>query len=134
MISLIRFCIRNNWFKIWYSFSNWISFAMIEIKSNKKLNLHKFRSIESNFRLIEPCNYVQYFLQLLNSNFTIKHTLSKPKPRLYVLIMVCQHITNWSSNTLVLKVLKPNKLSLWQSVTKHITKIKMLKVKTAHLI
>ena len=35
--------------------------------------------------------------------------MSKPKPRLYVLIMVCQHNTNWSSNTLVPKVLEPNK-------------------------
>ena len=34
--------------------------------------------------------------------------MSKLKPRLYVLIMVCQHNTNWSSNTLVPKVLEPN--------------------------
>ena len=34
--------------------------------------------------------------------------MSKPKPRLYVLIMVCQHNTNWSSNTLVSKVFEPN--------------------------
>ena len=47
-------------------------------------------------------------MQSLDSNFTSKHTLIKPKPRLYVLIMVCQHNTNWSSNTLVPKVLEPN--------------------------
>ena len=47
-------------------------------------------------------------MQSLDSNFTNKHTLSKPKPRLYVLIMVCQHNTNWSSNTLVPKVLETN--------------------------
>ena len=34
--------------------------------------------------------------------------MSKPKPRLYVLIMLCRHNTNWSSNTLVPKVLEPN--------------------------
>ena len=48
-------------------------------------------------------------MQSLDSNFTNKHTLSKPKPRLYVLVMVCQHNTNWISNTLVPKVLEPNK-------------------------
>ena len=35
--------------------------------------------------------------------------MSKPKFRLYVLIMVCQHNTYWSSNTLVPKSLEPNK-------------------------
>ena len=35
--------------------------------------------------------------------------MSKSKPRLYVLIMVCQHNTNWSSNTLVPNFLEPNK-------------------------
>ena len=48
-------------------------------------------------------------MQSLDSNFINKHTLSKPKPRLYALIMVCQHNTNWNSNTLVHKVLEPNK-------------------------
>ena len=37
--------------------------------------------------------------------------------------------THGQPYTLVPKVLKPNKLPLWQSVTKHITKNKMLKVK-----
>ena len=39
--------------------------------------------------------------------------MSKPKPRLYVLIMVCQHNTNWSFNTLVPKVLEPNIYIWW---------------------
>ena len=38
-----------------------------------------------------------------------------------------------SSNTLVPKVVEPNNLPLWQSVTKHITRNKMLKVKTTQL-
>ena len=37
--------------------------------------------------------------------------------------------THGQPYTLVPKVLKPNKLPLWQSMTKHITKNKMLKVK-----
>ena len=49
-------------------------------------------------------------MQSLDSNFTNKHTLSNPKPRLYVLIVVCQHNTNWSSNTLVPNVLEPNSI------------------------
>ena len=42
--------------------------------------------------------------------------------------MVCQHIQSEVLIQLVPKVLEPN-LPLWQSVTKHITKIKMLKGK-----
>ena len=53
-------------------------------------------------------DFVQQILLSLGSNFTLNHTLSKPKPKLYVLIMVCQHNTNRSSNTLVSKVLEPN--------------------------
>ena len=53
-------------------------------------------------------------MQSLDSNFTNKHTFSKPKPRLYVLIMVCQHNTNWSSNTLVPKILEPNNKAMQQ--------------------
>ena len=61
------------------------------------------------------------------------YTLSKPKPRLIVLIMVCQHIQNEVLIYLVPKVLEPNNLPLWQSVTKHIIRNKMLKVKTTQL-
>ena len=47
--------------------------------------------------------------------------------------MVCQHIQNEVLIHLVPKVLEPNNLLLWQSVTKHITQNKMLKVKIAQL-
>ena len=72
-------------------------------------------------------------LQNTRFKLTLKQTLSKPKPRLIVLIMVCQHIQNEVLIYLVPKVLEPNNLPLWQSVTKHITRNKMLKVKTTQL-
>ena len=52
------------------------------------------------------------FLQLLDSKFTLKKTLSKPKPRLIVLIMVCQHIHNGVPIHLVAKVIESNNLLL----------------------
>ena len=64
----------------------------------------------------------------LNSNFTNKHTLSS--------LILDSKFWSWFANTLnievlihlVLKVLESNKLPLWKSLTKHITKTKMLKV------
>ena len=47
--------------------------------------------------------------------------------------MVCQHIQNEVLIHLVPKVLDPNNIPLWESVTKHITRNKMLKVKIAQL-
>ena len=47
--------------------------------------------------------------------------------------MVCQHIQNEVLIHLVPKVLEPNNLPLWKSVTKYITQNKMLKVKIAQL-
>ena len=64
-------------------------------------------------------------MQLLDSDFTNRHTLSKRKSRLDVLVIVCQHITNWSSNTLVPKVLEPNKNDLIFSFIFQIIFIKM---------
>ena len=52
------------------------------------------------------------FLQLLDFKLTLKQTLSKSKPRLNVLIMVCQHIQNEVLIRLVPKALEPNKLVL----------------------
>ena len=48
------------------------------------------------------------FLQNTRFKLTLKQTLSKPKPRLIVLIMVFQHIKNEVLIYLVPKVLKPN--------------------------
>ena len=50
------------------------------------------------------------FLQNTQFKLTLKQTLSKPKPRLIVLIMVCQHIQNEVLIYLVTKVLEPNNL------------------------
>ena len=50
------------------------------------------------------------FLQNTRFKLTLKQTLSKPKPRLIVLIMVCQHIQNEGLIYLVPKVLEPNNL------------------------
>ena len=72
------------------------------------------------------------FLQNTRFKLTLKQTLSKPKPRLIVLIMVCQHIQNEVLIHLVPKVLEPNNLPQ-QSVTKHITWNKMLNVEIAQL-
>ena len=47
--------------------------------------------------------------------------------------MVCQHIQNEVLIHLVPKILDLNNIPLWQSVTKHITQNKMLKVKIAQL-
>ena len=47
-------------------------------------------------------------MQLLDSKLILKQTLSKSKPRLNVLIMVCQHIQNEVLIHLVPKVLEPN--------------------------
>ena len=48
------------------------------------------------------------FLQNTRFKLTLKQTLSKPKPRLIVLIMVFQHIQNEVLIYLVPKVLEPN--------------------------
>ena len=53
------------------------------------------------------------FLQNTRFKLTLKQTLSKPKPRLIVLIMVCQYIQIEVLIHLVPKVLEPNKLPLW---------------------
>ena len=50
------------------------------------------------------------FLQNTQFKLTLKQTLSKPKPRLIVLIMVCQHIQNEVLIYLVPKILEPNNL------------------------
>ena len=50
------------------------------------------------------------FQQLLDFKLTLKHALSKPTPRVIVLIMVCQHIQNEVLIHLVSKVLEPNSL------------------------
>ena len=49
------------------------------------------------------------FLQNTRFKLTLKQTLSKPKPRLIVLIMVYQHIQNKVLIYLVPKVLEPNR-------------------------
>ena len=59
---------------------------------------------------LQNCTLI--FLLLLDSKLTLKQTLSKSKPRLNVLIMVCQHIQNEVLTRLVPKVLEPNKLVL----------------------
>ena len=82
-------------------------------------------------RALQNCTLI--FLMLLDSKLTLKQTLSKSKPRLNVLIMVCQHIQSKVLIHLVPKVLEPNNVPLWQSVTKHITRNKMLKVEIAQL-
>ena len=48
------------------------------------------------------------FLQNTRFKLTLKQTLSKPKPRLIVLIMVFQHIQNEVLIYLAPKVLEPN--------------------------
>ena len=102
--------------------------AWAELEILQKNKSTQIRSIEPNFRSIKPCRF--YPINPVITRFqTTNHTLSKPKPRLYILIMVCQLIINWNSNILVPKILEPNKLPLWQSVTKHSTKIKCSKYK-----
>ena len=53
------------------------------------------------------------FLQNIWFKLTLKQTLSKSKPRLIVMIMVCQHIQNEVLIYLVPKVLKPNIITLY---------------------
>ena len=68
----------------------------------------------------------------LDSNFTNKHTLSN--------LNLDSKFCSWFANTLqtevliylVPKVLEPNKVPHWQSVTKHITKLKCSKLQRAH--
>ena len=74
------------------------------------------RALLSIDRALQFCT-ANFCIQL-DSNYN-KKTLSKSKPRLIILIMVCQHIQNEVLIHLVPKVLEPNKLPLWQSVTKH---------------
>ena len=49
------------------------------------------------------------FLQNTRFKLTLKQTLSKPKPRLIVLIKVCQPIKNEVLIHLIPKVFEPNK-------------------------
>ena len=72
---------------------NTFSRVWAELEFCRKINLQVVRSIESNFQLIEPCRFSPINFAS-DSNFTNKHTLSKSKLKLYVLIMVCQHNTN----------------------------------------
>ena len=84
----------------------------------RKLNLYEFWSIESNFRSIELGKFCPINPAITRFQFTLNHTLSKSKLRLYILFMVCQHNTYWISNTLVHKVLEPNRIALrnlWKS-------------------
>ena len=52
------------------------------------------------------------FLQNTQFKLTLKQTLSKPKPRFIVLIMVCQHIQNEVLIHLVPIVLEPNNFNV----------------------
>ena len=38
---------RNNWFKIWYSYSNLVAFAIIETKSQKNEKKKKKHTIKN---------------------------------------------------------------------------------------
>ena len=69
----------------------------------------------------------------LDSNFTNKHILSS--------LNLDSKFWSWFANSLQIevlihlapKVLEPNKLPLWQFVTKHITNLKCSKLQIAHL-
>ena len=101
-------------------------------KFYKKIKLHEVQSIKSNFRSIQPWRF-----RLINPTITQFQLLQINT--LWTSQNLDSIFWSWFANIIhnevlihsVAKVLKPNKLSLWQSVTKHITQMKW-KLQTAH--
>ena len=99
----------------------------------KKNILHELRLIKSNFRSIEPCRFSPINLAITRFQLLQINTL-------WASLNLDSTFWSWFANIihnevlihLVPKVLEPNKLPLWQSMTKHITKMKCSKLQTAH--
>ena len=100
--------------------------------AKKKIIYTRFDRLSLIFNQSSLADLANKSSNSLDSNFTNKHTLSS--------LNLDSKFWSWFANTLqievlinlVPKVLEPNKLSFWQSVTKHITKLKCSKLWTTH--
>ena len=117
----------------------WLGFFLLYLRQNIKpytLNPTRYTSFDQSSLIFYQSSQADLHsksCRTLDSNFTYKHTLSKSKTKTKTFWSWFVNITNWSSNTFKPKVLEPNKLPLWQSVTKHKLKQKCLKfTKTTH--
>ena len=106
-------------------------FGLVGKKTCKKLICTRFDWSSLIFDRSSLANLANKSYNSLDFNFTNKYTLSSQN--------LDSKFWSWFANTLhievlihlVPKVLEPNKLPLWQSLTKHITKLKCSKLQTA---